>query len=117
MRALQYLVTSPLLKIKLLSHIVVSLLFVRACCGDRFTVLLTDNGIVMSFGDGDYGCMGHGDWSSVSRPKLVEGLLAVDTVSLSCGPRHVCAVCDDGSVYTWGCGMDGRLGLNDEDNR
>ena len=92
-------------------------LIFSACSGDRFTVLLTDNGIVMSFGDGDYGCMGHGDWSSVSRPKLVEGLLAVDTVSLSCGPRHVCAVCDDGSVYTWGCGSDGRLGLGDETNR
>lgn len=90
---------------------------VTACCGDRFTVLLTNNGIVMTFGDGDYGCMGHGDWSSVSRPKLVEGLLAVDTGSLSCGPRHVCAVCDDGSVYTWGCGAHGRLGLGDEENR
>ena len=71
----------------------------------------------MSFGDGDYGCMGHGDWSSVSRPKLVEGLLAVDAGSLSCGPRHVCAVCDDGSVYAWGCGADGRLGLGDDENR
>ncbi|XP_028402383.1 uncharacterized protein LOC114525324 [Dendronephthya gigantea] len=90
---------------------------VTACSGDRFTVLLTDNGIVMSFGDGDYGCMGHGDWSSVSRPKLVEGLLAVDTGSLSCGPHHVSAVCDDGSVYTWGCGADGRLGQGDEDSR
>jgi NIMA (never in mitosis gene a)-related kinase len=35
----------------------------------------SDNGIVMTCGDGSFGALGHGDWNSVSRPKLIEQLL------------------------------------------
>jgi hypothetical protein len=36
---------------------------------------LSDNGIVMTCGDGSFGALGHGDWNSVARPKLIEQLL------------------------------------------
>ncbi len=35
----------------------------------------SDNGIVMTCGDGSFGALGHGDWNSVARPKLIEQLL------------------------------------------
>ena len=50
-------------------------LFYRAWCGDEFSVFLSDNGIVMTCGDGTTGCIGHGDWCSTSRPRLIEALL------------------------------------------
>ena len=77
---------------------------------------MTDNGIVMTCGSGDQGCLGHGDWASTSRPKLIEGLLSVDVTAISSGPGHVVVATSEGMAYSWGCGADGRLGLgNDED--
>lgn len=89
----------------------------RVACGDNFSVFVTDNGIVMTTGSSEQGCLGHGDWTSISRPKLIEGLLSVDVTSVSCGPHHVAVVCSDGLVFTWGKGADGRLGLGDEENQ
>ena len=34
-----------------------------------------DNGIVLTCGDGTNGCLGHGDWCSTSKPRLIEALL------------------------------------------
>ncbi|XP_077861662.1 serine/threonine-protein kinase Nek8-like, partial [Saccoglossus kowalevskii] len=90
--------------------------FKRVCCGDGFSVFGSDNGIVMTCGDGSNGCLGHGDWSSASRPRLIEPLLSVDVTSLSCGPYHVVAVGADGEVFAWGKGQDGRLGLGNEED-
>lgn len=42
----------------------------------------SDNGIVLTCGDGSAGCLGHGDWSSISRPRLIEALLRFDHVVL-----------------------------------
>ncbi|XP_048580556.1 uncharacterized protein LOC5518663 isoform X2 [Nematostella vectensis] len=89
----------------------------RACCGDKYSVFVTDNGIVMTCGSSDTGCLGHGDWSSTPRPKLIEGLLSVDVTAVSCGPHHVAVVCSEGLVFTWGKGADGRLGLGNEDDQ
>ena len=50
-------------------------LYFRACCGQGFSVFSSDNGIVMTCGDGTSGCLGHGDWCSTSRPRLIEDLL------------------------------------------
>ena len=80
-------------------------------------MFVTDNGIVMTCGQGELGCLGHGDWSSSSKPKLIEALLSFDVTSVSCGNTHVAVVTSDGMVFSWGCGEDGRLGLGDEDNR
>ena len=40
----------------------------------------------------------------------------MDVIAVAAGPQHVVAVGSDGEVYTWGCGIDGRLGLGDEEN-
>jgi hypothetical protein len=47
----------------------------RAHCGDGFSVFGSDNGLVLTCGDGSTGCLGHGDWSSITRPRLIEALL------------------------------------------
>lgn len=43
----------------------------RVVAGDGFSVFASDNGIVMTCGDGTFGCLGHGDWNSSSKPKLI----------------------------------------------
>ncbi|XP_062601424.1 uncharacterized protein LOC134263131 isoform X2 [Saccostrea cucullata] len=89
----------------------------RACCGDGFSIFASDNGIVLTCGDGTDGCLGHGDTLSCYRPRLIETLLSLDVISISCGSKHVAAVGSEGEVLTWGCGADGRLGLGNEDNQ
>lgn len=81
-----------------------------------FSVFASDNGIVMTCGDGTYGCLGHGNWNNSSTPKLVESLLTVDVSAIACGPRHVVVVGGSGEVYSWGQGQGGQLGLGHEED-
>lgn len=84
--------------------------------GDGFSVFASDNGIVMTCGDGSFGALGHGDWNSSALPKLVEELLTVDVSAVACGPEHVVVVGGKGDVFAWGRGVGGRLGLGHEDD-
>lgn len=43
-----------------------------------------------------------------SKPLVVESLAPV---AVSCGRVHSVAVTDDGQLWVWGCGKNGRLGL------
>ncbi|XP_037090867.1 serine/threonine-protein kinase Nek8-like [Pollicipes pollicipes] len=88
----------------------------RVCAGDGFSVFASDNGIVMTCGDGTYGCLGHGNWNNTSTPKLVESLLTVDVSAIACGRRHVVVVGGSGEVYSWGQGQGGQLGLGHEED-
>jgi len=72
------------------------------------------DGSIFTWGRGEYGQLGHGDRSSVMLPKLVECLLPHKVRQLSLGTSHSAAITDDGFVFTWGYGGDGRLGHGDE---
>ncbi|GLG93936.1 Probable E3 ubiquitin-protein ligase HERC2 [Gryllus bimaculatus] len=89
----------------------------RVGAGDGFSVFVSDSGMLMTCGDGTFGCLGHGDWNSDTRPKLVEALLSVDAAVLACGPHHVAVLSGEGDMYTWGRGDGGRLGLGHEEDR
>ncbi|GCB70640.1 hypothetical protein scyTo_0001334 [Scyliorhinus torazame] len=89
---------------------------VRACCGDGFSVFLSDNGIVMTSGDGAQGCLGHGDHFSTSRPCLIEALLSINVRVIACGLQHVLCVSGEGKVFSWGNGKYGKLGLGNDDD-
>eukprot|EP00075_Anas_platyrhynchos_P039005 XP_027328258.1 serine/threonine-protein kinase Nek8 [Anas platyrhynchos] len=80
-------------------------------CGDLFTACLTDRGIIMTFGSGSNGCLGHGNFTDVSQPKIVEALLGYEMVQVACGASHVLAVSNEREVFAWGRGDNGRLGL------
>ena len=76
--------------------------------GQRHTAVLSEEGELFTFGNGNWGSLGHGDESNVkyTRPKQVEffaknNLKVKDVIA---GEYHTCAITDDGSVYTWGYG-------------
>ncbi|CAG5116155.1 unnamed protein product [Candidula unifasciata] len=83
----------------------------HVACGDLFTACLTDRGILMTFGSGLHGCLGHGNYKDVSQAKIVEALLGYEVVQVSCGSAHILAVTNDHEVFSWGRGDGGRLGL------
>ncbi|XP_041851736.1 serine/threonine-protein kinase Nek8 isoform X3 [Melanotaenia boesemani] len=84
-------------------------------CGDLFTTCMTDRGIIMTFGSGSNGCLGHGNFNDVTQPKIVEALLGYELVQVSCGASHVLAVTNEREVFAWGRGDNGRLGLGTQD--
>ena len=90
----------------------------QAACGEDFTVIVTDEGAVYSFGSDYYGCLGcdNEEGDSVCTPVLVEFFNDKPVEQVSCGDAHVIALTKDGEVYTWGCGEFGRLGLGNEDD-
>ncbi|XP_013380324.1 serine/threonine-protein kinase Nek8 isoform X2 [Lingula anatina] len=88
----------------------------HVACGDLFTACLTDRGILMTFGSGANGCLGHGNFNDVSQAKIVEALLGYEVVQVSCGACHVLAVTNDHEVFAWGRGDNGRLGLGTQES-
>ncbi|XP_013083908.2 serine/threonine-protein kinase Nek8-like isoform X1 [Biomphalaria glabrata] len=83
----------------------------HVACGDLFTACLTDRGILMTFGSGANGCLGHGNCNDVTQAKIVEALLGYEVIQVSCGASHVLAVTNEHEVFAWGRGDNGRLGL------
>ncbi|XP_029401970.1 serine/threonine-protein kinase Nek8 isoform X2 [Mus pahari] len=83
----------------------------HVACGDLFTTCLTDRGIIMTFGSGSNGCLGHGNLTDISQPTIVEALLGYEMVQVACGASHVLALSTDGELFAWGRGDGGRLGL------
>ncbi|KTG13251.1 hypothetical protein cypCar_00022227 [Cyprinus carpio] len=72
---------------------------------DGHTLAVTAEGEVFSWGDGDYGKLGHGNSATQKYPKIIQGpLLGKVVVCVSAGYRHSAAVTNDGELYTWGEG-------------
>lgn len=83
---------------------------VKVECGSQFSVALSSNGSVYTWGKGDYHRLGHGADEHVRRPKKVMTLQGKKVISISTGALH-CVVCtDQGEVYTWGDNDEGQLG-------
>uniref|UniRef100_A0AAV2IR35 RCC1-like domain-containing protein n=1 Tax=Knipowitschia caucasica TaxID=637954 RepID=A0AAV2IR35_KNICA len=85
---------------------------------DGHTLAITAEGEVFSWGDGEYGKLGHGNSATQKYPKIIQGpLVGKGVVCVSAGYRHSAAVTCDGELYTWGEGDFGRLGHSDSQSR
>ncbi|GFS88582.1 hypothetical protein NPIL_13451 [Nephila pilipes] len=84
---------------------------VSVVCGDHFTVCLSDNGVVFTFGKTSSGCLGVTSDKDVNQPRIVEALFNHDIKSIACGPKHVLAISEENDVFAWGHGISGCLGL------
>jgi hypothetical protein len=83
----------------------------EVACGCYHTIVLSEDGRVYSFGDGRYGQLGHGDKENKFTPTLIEAALEGEfVVQVACGYIHSMALTRKGCVYTWGEGVNGRLG-------
>ncbi|XP_021489804.1 serine/threonine-protein kinase Nek9 [Meriones unguiculatus] len=90
----------------------------QVSCGDDFTVCVTDEGQLYTFGSDYYGCMGV---DKVFGPEVLEPMqlnffLSNPVEQVSCGDNHVVVLTRNKEVYSWGCGEYGRLGLDSEED-
>lgn len=86
---------------------------IQVACGGQHAAVLTSTGHVMTWGRGGFGRLGHGNIRATDVPLLVETLKDVETLQIACGFAYTAVVCRGGSLYTWGAGENGRLGLGD----
>lgn len=68
---------------------------------------------VYGFGRGEDGQLGQGDISHQHLPVHID-LLSERIAQVACGSGHSAALTDEGEVFTWGRGDDGRLGHGDK---
>ena len=73
-----------------------------------------DNGSLKCWGNPSGGRLG-GPLISTSTPyRFVAFPIGSIATSVSLGETHSCATLDNGSLYCWGVGVDGALGINSE---
>eukprot|EP00066_Takifugu_rubripes_P023536 XP_011612802.1 PREDICTED: E3 ubiquitin-protein ligase HERC2-like isoform X3 [Takifugu rubripes] len=75
---------------------------VKVCCGSQFSVALTKDGQVYTWGKGDNQRLGHGTDEHVRFPKLLDTLQGKKVVDVAVGSTHCLALTDDGEVHSWG---------------
>ncbi|GJP78274.1 hypothetical protein CLOP_g8598 [Closterium sp. NIES-67] len=93
---------------------------VQVAGGRAFTVILTEAEEVYTMGQDSNGCCGHGQEGAgkkFSQPKLVEALRGVPCQQVATGRSHTLVLATDGTVYAFGAGGNGRLGIGDTDDR
>ncbi|KAK6256113.1 hypothetical protein SCA6_017418 [Theobroma cacao] len=74
----------------------------RISLGARHAALVTKQGEVFCWGDGNGGRLGHKINMDISHPKLVESLSGVAVKAVACGEYQTCVLTQSGEVYTWG---------------
>lgn len=90
-----------------------------ACNGLR-GLYVTDAGDVFSIGENGTGTPSAMTPETNTRPQFVgelvleRVLLGRRVISVACGHLHSCALTEGGRLWTWGCGLDGRLGHGNE---
>ncbi|KAK3907967.1 E3 ubiquitin-protein ligase HERC2 [Frankliniella fusca] len=89
---------------------------VQVACGSRDaqTLALTSDGMVFSWGDGDFGKLGRGGSEGCSVPQNVERLNSLGVCLIECGAQFSLALTKSGQVWTWGKGDYYRLGLDSD---
>ena len=75
----------------------------QIACGSRDAQMmaLTEDGRVFTWGDGDFGKLGHGDSAAYLTPHLLVSLTNTGVVQIGCGAQFSMALNDKGEVWTW----------------
>ena len=82
------------------------------------SVALTTKGELLTWGNGDKHRLGHGITAKEYAPRSVIAFKNKSiVVDVACGLGHTIALLENGQVYAWGNGGNGRLGLGENTDR
>ena len=84
---------------------------IRAICSGMYhCAAINQNCSVYTWGGGSHGRLGHGDDTDATVPRLLDELDKRGVKQIAMGMYHSLALTDD-TVYAWGRGAEGQLGL------
>lgn len=87
---------------------------VQIACGRKHVLALMERGIVLSWGVGYFGQLGHGDDCSWETPKIIAALehkrIGSTARLIACGGSHSGVLLENGQVYMWGLNRSGQCG-------
>ncbi|XP_026166477.1 probable E3 ubiquitin-protein ligase HERC3 isoform X2 [Mastacembelus armatus] len=83
---------------------------IHVSCGKDHTTILTKDGVVFTFGSGQYGQLGHNSFRDELRPRIVAELWGAKVTKIACGRYHTLVLTDSNRVYSFGHGEQGQLG-------
>ncbi|MBU5672177.1 hypothetical protein [Paenibacillus brevis] len=90
--------------------------YVQACGGSEFAMALKSDGTVWSWGSNQQRQLGYdSSGAAVSFPTRIQSLHQIKDIA--CGLTSGYALQVDGSVWAWGRGAEGQLGLGDSQQR
>ena len=100
---------------------------VYVAAGDHHTLCITTNGSLFSWDGNTSGQLGVGDncsswvklagsWVKRDVPTLVTGMQGKQVMHVAAGASHTICSTADGSVFTWGNAVCGKLGLGDDES-
>ncbi|GMF10820.1 unnamed protein product [Phytophthora lilii] len=84
-------------------------------CGGSHSGVVAANGDVFTWGSDSLGQLGLGKTRSRCVPTRVRVLQDMGVTQLAFGEWHSMALCQNGTLFSWGFGEEGQLGLPDED--
>uniref|UniRef100_A0A2K5HJK3 X-linked retinitis pigmentosa GTPase regulator n=1 Tax=Colobus angolensis palliatus TaxID=336983 RepID=A0A2K5HJK3_COLAP len=90
---------------------------VHLSCGDEHTAVVTRNNKLYVFGSNNWGQLGLGSKSAISKPTCVKALKPEKVKLAACGRNHILVSTEGGSVYATGGNDEGQLGLGDTEER
>ena len=81
---------------------------VAIAAGDSFSLAISAEGAVYSFGINKFGQLGHDGFEQTSTPTKIEGIDKVEAIAA--GAYHSLILNESGEVYSFGNGRKGQLG-------
>ena len=87
---------------------------VYVAASDFHTLCITADGSLFAWGNSYCGQLGVGDKDHRLVPTLVAALQGKQVAHVAAGNYHTIYTTADGSVFTWGDGDHGKLGLGDD---
>jgi len=85
--------------------------FSTVAAGGAHSCALTTGRFAFCWGNGSAGQLGTGYLGNVPRPFVDSVLIDVALREITLGTEHTCGMTNDGEVYCWGLGLNGRLGV------
>ncbi|KAJ4980383.1 hypothetical protein NE237_031220 [Protea cynaroides] len=84
---------------------------IQMASGGYYSLALTDDGKVLSWGHGGQGQLGHSSIENQKVPVVVESLVGERITYIACGGSSSAAITDKGKLYMWGNARDCQLGV------
>ncbi|XP_051146069.1 ultraviolet-B receptor UVR8 [Andrographis paniculata] len=82
--------------------------------GWNHSAFVSESGNLFTCGDGSFGQLGHGDYSSQCSPLEVSYFSSKPVNQVACGMRHSLVLLRENQVYGFGSGKRGQLGISSE---